>query len=275
MSREGCGKAFVTDCDGTIVHYSATEDVDALVALPPSASGMRGFVHRTNILLIEEISSKAEVICCSGMRMDTMLGRYSYFPTIKYWICENGGRIFRRRNEVDDGTDVGLVEDNDWLSYSKVPEHLDELERFAGLLQSQGFVVDREGYSSMFRVKGKDLERVIPQIPSNLKYTFNLGHLDVYLPRCGKRAAIQWLLARVHPLDQRYLFMGDDDNDIEAATQAETAFICIPCSLKMREWVDGMQVSGREVIVPPENLQHHSATTYLLQSVQQHLTRIS
>jgi hydroxymethylpyrimidine pyrophosphatase-like HAD family hydrolase len=282
MIRDANSLSFVMDCDNTIVHYtSASIDVDEsdgneLIALPASASGMRGFLHPTNSMLIQEISRSVDVICCSGMRMSTMLSRYQYFPMIKYWICENGGRIFHWKRESEGliEVDYGLVEDADWLEYSRRPEDLEALDRFAEELRSRDCLVDRQGYASMIRIKGKALEQLIAMVPASLKYTFNLGHLDVFLPRSGKQAAIQWLLAKIHPEDPRYLFMGDDDNDIEAAAQAEIAFICMPCSSAMRRWIEeeASKRPERRVVIPNASLQHHAATTSLLRSVLDSLT---
>lgn len=91
---------FVTDCDNTLLHYDTDVSVAAnidLIQLPASAgSGISGYISTQSIDLLHQISNFTTIICSSGMRAATMRQRAPYLPFIKYWICENGGRIFRR-----------------------------------------------------------------------------------------------------------------------------------------------------------------------------------
>ena len=104
--------AFVTDMDGTLVHYNETVEarVADIVKLPVSSSGKMGLVSRTTLNLLDDVAAAgAVVVCASGMRVATMRTRQPHFPAVQFWICENGGRIFERTAE---GT--GLNELLDW-----------------------------------------------------------------------------------------------------------------------------------------------------------------
>jgi hypothetical protein len=131
------------------------------------------------------------------------------------------------------------------------------LDDFSSTLTDEGWTVDDSDYFTMVRIKGKGVESLVGRVPIELTYTFNLGYLDVQLPGCGKLAATRWISSRIRmaletttlpssssssssaPLDEgAYLFMGDDDNDVEIAASAREAFVTEPCSAVMRRFVE-------------------------------------
>jgi hydroxymethylpyrimidine pyrophosphatase-like HAD family hydrolase len=237
---------FVTDCDKTLVHYETNGKDTELLKLPASSgSGQVATVSRSTLKLLDDISEEGTtIICASGMRASTLMQREPFFPSIKYWACENGGRIFRRVDGVQE-----LVELDEWRDHIlSNREAVEALEGFSKELATEGWKVDTNGYATMFRVKGKDVDSILNRIPPVLEYTFNLGHLDIQLPGCGKLPAVQWLIKTViadgkdkvatPEIKAPYLFMGDDDNDIPAADAAEVAYITMPCSAAMQEYIN-------------------------------------
>ena len=248
---------FVTDCDNTLVHYESspsssstiTEEL-VLYALPASSgSGKIATVSSKTIELLDQIGELGTtIICATGMRASTMHQRAPYFPSIHYFAVENGGRVFQRHERG--GIPVEL---NEWrqriLHDGKAKELLDV---FASMLTSEGWAVDTNDYHTMVRIKGKDVESLVSRIPQGLTHTFNLGYLDVQLPGCSKLAATQWIIAQLNhrrvtasspPVvvtedDHAFLFMGDDDNDVEIAASSREAFIAQPCSAAMQSFVD-------------------------------------
>lgn len=156
------------------------------------------------------------------------------------------------------------------------------LESVATRLATGGWQVDRRGYRYMIRVnvKGKSTEEVQSGILAHLDtkylaYTFNLGHLDIHIVGCGKYPSVRWLLSHltsdtlttstvvpeVESLVQaqvdkestekfvnrhsgKYVFMGDDTNDIEIASHATLACIVTPCSDEMQSWLDSLAIES-------------------------------
>lgn len=276
---------FVTDCDNTLVHYAdkatAAETITSmqtasdLIDLPPSSgSGKLAIVSRLTIQLLNEIEIEITkqngfIICATGMRPSTMYQRQSLFPSIKYWACENGGRIFYR--EIEGSPPIEIKAYSEGVLQRSTTCRSD-LEEFAELLKNEGWHVDSNGYLTMVRVKGEGLDQIVSRIPSTLSHTFNLGYLDIQIKGCGKLNAVKWILKNClskthqqiqnldskisdfssndndnHPQSQEscdlpllpsFLFMGDDDNDIEISRAAASAYITKPCSTAMQKYID-------------------------------------
>ena len=305
---------FVTDCDGTLVHYDTKVDPlegQGIVTLPKSSSGKIGIVSQKTLELIEEIAkshtngndneSNIVVTCASGMRTATMLQRQPYFPSIKYWITENGGRIFQVKhnnsndsssnNNNDNNNDSeGVVEEiQEW---KKIAENDHEsriaMSKFINEVnQIEGLMIDKEGYSYMVRIKknknysssgsastsSKDapdlLEHVSSLVPSSLKVTWNLGYLDVCYPHSGKLNAVKWLIKYQQQQSQNngdsgssgssssggssssndegsddgseFIYMGDDDNDVEIGRHAQLLLVARPYSKAMNGLIDAYE----------------------------------
>lgn len=230
---------FVTDCDNTIVHYdSGSSPTSSLVQLPASSgSGRSGFISSSTLEKLDEISKYVPIVCASGMRAATMMQRAPFIPHVSYWICENGGRIF----VVENGE---IHEVFEWKAEyelehgERIKDMLHALKIFSEILDAEGWTVDARGYDTMVRIRGENVEALVPRIPSGLSFTFNLGHLDIQLPGISKLIATRWLISRFYPQSSGdFYFMGDDTNDIEIAAVAKRAFIAMPCSEKMQEWV--------------------------------------
>jgi hydroxymethylpyrimidine pyrophosphatase-like HAD family hydrolase len=244
---------FVTDCDKTLVHYDVTDEEIRdipLTLFPASAKSKRvGAVSLLTSTLLQEISSLSEgVICASGMRSSTMLQRQTYFPFINYWICENGGRIYRRKDEKT------VVEVPEWHEYLETHHNLlksmQSLASFATRLRAESnqWIIDTTDYVTMVRIhvaelSQKEIDTLLLLANSfNLHYTYNLDFLDVYVPGSGKQSAVSWLLnylgsSSAFPTSASYYFMGDDTNDIESAEAAVGAAFVQPCSVAVSRWM--------------------------------------
>jgi hypothetical protein len=186
---------------------------------------------------------------------------------IMFWICENGGRVFKTSDDKS-----SMVELNDYTQYVNdmvTSSQWHALDAFATELENDDrYRVDRKGYHTSFRVSisngkvekagtyvgnGSDdddddaaalLTRLCERVPKELVYTFNLNYLDVQVPGLGKRNSINWLVREYGSADDDYVFFGDDDNDIDAAAGALEAFIANPRSRGMQQWLDG-SIVGR------------------------------
>lgn len=266
---------FLTDCDGTLVHYEGerihdsetlpSSAADEIITLPASAgSGSIGSVSRKTLDLLASIAAKGSVIVCvSGMRAETMRQRAPFFPSVHYWICENGGRIFHQSDTMH--------ELEDWQVASMNEEGLRELARLKEQLRARGLHVDDRGYRTMIRVKGSSQESLGP-LSASLSVTGNLGHVDVQVAGLGKLAAGRWLLRRLE-LGPDFLFMGDDDNDVEALEASVGAFVCSPCSAGVRGWVDKNKHRSSGLVSLAHPLLGHRATEHLLCLVLSKLER--
>ena len=245
----------VTDCDKTLVHYEQYDRSDSsLTAMPPSSGSKRvGWISNKSLNLLQKLSELTTIICVSGMRYSTMIQRQPYFPFIKYWICDNGGQIF----EVsEDGKLHKIMEWDDYSIANGKAAKLTVLDSYAANLLDLGWTVDREGYDTMIRVKPPasmdetTLNHILSNLPNELRYTYNLGYLDIYLSGYGKHAAVSWLIDRLSTTtvttstdttpspSLSYYFLGDDTNDIEIASHAQIASIVTPCSIPMRSWLN-------------------------------------
>ena len=253
---------FVSDFDGTIAHYEKYDyqNQSEIIPLPASSgSGKVALVSSKILNLLAEISYRLEntgMICASGQRVSTMMQRSKYFPFFNYWISENGGRI--HSNSLEEMSEWTEFVESDHISRQALETLVSEVER----LQLPEIKIDRTGYFSMVRFKADEhdsLRVILSMIPSTLKYTFNLGYLDVQLPRSGKLQAVRWL---INTLEKRkgstsntnlpFIYMGDDDNDIEIAGAAYLAFIAHPCSPAMKAFMEGLQqnLMGNEKVTP-------------------------
>ena len=244
---------FVTDCDGTLCHYPSIHGRNEttepflssgqVISLPASAgSGVVALTSDRILNLLREIrDSSTAVVCASGMRRSTALQRLPYFSSIDWWILENGGLVFKR------GEGNSLIEVREWREMTHTAQGEQDMKSFAALASSEGYKVDAS-YETMLRVKGRDLQALLPHIPLTLEYTFNLGHLDIMFANTGKLRAIHWLLSHLssqgnmakdgHTDSERFIFMGDDDNDVGAMLAAERGFVAMPCSNAMQVAVD-------------------------------------
>lgn len=254
---------FVTDFDKTIAFYKVSSvSLSSIVALPASSSGMRGYLSKETIQIFEELGNFHPIICASGMREATMRSRQPFLPMIRYWICENGGKIFEWRKHLSEPVLEEIEEWRDYLLSDGVGSKA-LLEEFKGFVRqrycsdtSSPLKIDDEGYSFLFRVKAKSrsskecvmaLREVVSQISPSLSYSYNLGFLDIHLPRCTKYSAVKWLLQHHFNLGdvpneevKPFIFMGDDDNDVEIATHARLAMIVKDRSPLMEEFVQNI-----------------------------------
>jgi hypothetical protein len=94
-------KIIFSDIDGSLVHYekndtnNGKEDKDTILALPPSATGMKGIISFQTLALCRELRTKGvKLVLVSGMRTSTLLNRLPYLPKADAYCTEAGGRIF-------------------------------------------------------------------------------------------------------------------------------------------------------------------------------------
>ena len=173
-----------------------------------------------------------------------MRQRQPFLPFFDYWISENGGRI-HGSVAVSSGDGVELSEITEWTEFldaDKISKNaLESFNTALEALELSDVNIDRKGYYSMIRIKAsqESLEKIVDMIPSSLKYTSNLGYLDVQLRRSGKLQAVHWLLSRIEKRRNEdgytgelppFIFMGDDDNDVEIARESTHSLIAKPCS---------------------------------------------
>lgn len=241
---------FATDCDGTLCHYGplpydGNSTTNSLIELPASSgSGAVAFISKHTQELLEEIGTLTITACVSGMRRSTCLQRLPYLPGIQYWLLENGGLLLRRDEHG------ALEEIPGWRESKLTPAAVVDMAQTAELARSRGLKVD-DRYETMLRVKGDEdeLRTFSALLPASLGCTFNLGHLDIMYAGVGKLQALQWLLG-----ERAFLYMGDDDNDIEALRTAETGFVVTPCSPAVREELRSWQGPRAPVEVPLEGV---------------------
>uniref|UniRef100_A0A7S3KXL4 Sucrose phosphatase-like domain-containing protein n=1 Tax=Amphora coffeiformis TaxID=265554 RepID=A0A7S3KXL4_9STRA len=151
-------KCVFSDVDGTLVHYPENlPDDDFIVALPPSATGMRAIISSGTLQKCHDIrKSGRKLVLVSGMRTSTLLTRIPYLPRADAYCSEAGGRIFYPTDDTsgfcvepqpfkgatyDDLKPFGLTEDTEWRKTMEKPAGLDgfagqELMNFAKGSQS-------------------------------------------------------------------------------------------------------------------------------------------
>jgi len=247
-----------SDMDKTLAFYDndTQQEGRTVVALPASSgTGKVGYVGVKTLDLLAEIESvlPQRLVCVSGQRAATMLQRQAFFPMIKYWLCENGGRLFVRDN--DDPTllreDASFAERLFHAAHSAPASFSDAcraLEDFGRELEKKrGAVVDTKGYATMLRVKlaAGDDDFSPQDLPAALSCTHNLGFLDVTLRGIDKASAIALLIAEKRSVGDdspsEYLYFGDDDNDVGAAAASCEAYIAHEHSAAMRAWLRGQR----------------------------------
>lgn len=279
---------FAHDCDKTVVYYDDPSEAPEmkLRALPASATGKVGFVAEETLEELSRIAEEVPVICVSGARASTMKTRQSMFPMVSYWICENGGRVFKTSENGKE-----MIEDEDYVAYVRqltTNEQWSALDSFARDLEQEGWKVDRNGYETMMRVsRGADMdedstkvEDLVPRIPDALTHTYNLGYLDVQVPGLGKMRSVKWLCNKIAAgKTSEYVFFGDDDNDVEAASESLEAFVANPRSEAMQSWIeDAGQRSERRrplaITTPPAERKSHAGAVFLLQQVRAAIDRL-
>ncbi|KAL3907718.1 MAG: hypothetical protein SGILL_008759 [Bacillariaceae sp.] len=119
-------KVVFSDVDGALIHYPPTDVVDdvadgnnsnndnAILALPPSATGMRGIVSSKTLRICRDLrqqrNGNTKLVLVSGMRTSTLLNRLPFLPRADAYCTEAGGRIFypspveeKSDDENDDG----------------------------------------------------------------------------------------------------------------------------------------------------------------------------
>ena len=145
-----------------------------------------------------------------------------------------------------DGYDDKTIEDRRGLLWD-----------FARTLQSQGFVLDFKGYSTCFRVNRKQQNNAVVDDakfsslmkqtpPEGLETSVNLGCVDFYPQRSGKRNACHYLATKFAAngddddlLSKSAVCICDDDNDLEMAMACNHAFIPAITSESMKQTING------------------------------------
>jgi hypothetical protein len=105
-------KIIFTDVDGALIHYpppphqddddvatattTTAEAADNILALPPSATGMKGIISHDTLRRCRDLRKAhgLQLVLVSGMRTSTLLNRLPYLPRADAYCTEAGGRIF-------------------------------------------------------------------------------------------------------------------------------------------------------------------------------------
>ena len=264
----------------------------SLITKKPSSS-----LSMESLVLLDEISLRATVLCASISNVLSMQSQQKSFPMVDWWILEQGGRIFSR--QLDSSGNHIVAEDLSYLAHTKAIVYDKDwaaLSAFEGELRAEGgaFEVDSTGYDSMFIVRERWIGLEIPRmshcadanvddkslssidnggdsdgnnenrseapictstagvdahtltlkalegrIPPSLTYTYNNNALIIQVRGLGKLAGIEWLTKKLandggYPA---FLYMGDDDNDVDAASKASHAYLSPPKGKKMLSFV--------------------------------------
>ena len=218
-----------------------TNEPYELLELPESSSGSRGFIGLNALRLYRRIRDEGLLlVVISGCRYSTLLERLPFIPEADVYACESGGRIFYNERGL-------LLEDLAWRR--NMAEQVKELERckaafkdrFPAEMEGGSIKLDDRSYTTAFRVRrvdalvpvgGRDMEhksgkrftrRVREWVEEGwagvLHTTTNLGCVDVYPARSGKKNAAAYIADRMGgwELGRHAAFLCDDDNDIELA----------------------------------------------------------
>jgi hydroxymethylpyrimidine pyrophosphatase-like HAD family hydrolase len=235
----GPGVVF-SDIDGTLCFHEGTHGVRAagrtadgqvLVVAPGagrryqaydvSTSRYRAFLGAETRRLCHRVRERHELVGVTGARPATIRARAEFFDFFDAVIAESGGAIL----------DSDFEPDQEW-SASLDPERrfLPEVEE---RLRAEGWALDVQGRTSAIRVRRADnphktrgefeLLRQGLELPSALRKTSNLGHLDIILAGAGKGNAVRHLMASRG--DARSVAIGDDVNDLEFLELAGTAYV--------------------------------------------------
>lgn len=235
-----------SDIDGTLVHYEdhqlAEVDPDNLLLLPRSSTGLQGVISKNTLDKIAALRSAGIVfVLVSGARTTTIMARLPFLPASDAYVTENGGIIFHPDGKLQ--TALRWRTDKEWREQHTAvlgPSDQDgaaamgrdgPLWDWARKLQSDGWKLDTQGYSTNFRVRpgpnrsAEQLDEVIAQAPAGIKCTYNLGVADFYPESSGKATAAQYLMKRFGAAAKDCVFLCDDDNDMELAGIVGQAFL--------------------------------------------------
>lgn len=97
-------KIIFSDIDGSLIHYpkhfdetqQQLDDDNKILALPPSATGMRGIISSKTLATCRDLRIKkgVKLVLVTGARTSTLLNRLPYLPKADAYCTEAGGRIF-------------------------------------------------------------------------------------------------------------------------------------------------------------------------------------
>jgi len=228
------------------LHFeSAVGGVLAVRPLPPSSTGLQGYISERTLKLVAELRRLGHVfVLISGARSTTIFERLPFLPAADAYVMENGGRIFFPVSEGHALTAAPIIEDTEWRSVhaaagpaaqeSAPPsQRSGELWDLYRSLEQDGWACDARSYSTNFRISlsksatktEADLQAVTQNLPPTLASSFNLGVADIYPATSGKDLAAQYLMRKFGLDPQRSVSMGDDDNDLALAAAVRHTYI--------------------------------------------------
>mmetsp|Transcript_114185 Transcript_114185/g.333823 ORF Transcript_114185/g.333823 Transcript_114185/m.333823 type:complete len:342 (-) Transcript_114185:133-1158(-) len=260
--RDGRQVVF-SDVDGTLVHLardlqslgSFTEDglhfsssdggVIAVRALPPSSTGLQGYISERTLELVAELRLSGHLfVLISGARSTTIFERLPFLPAADAYVTENGGRIFFPVEAAGAPTAAPIMEDEEWRSLhaaagpaaqGSVPpaERSGELWDLYRSMKQDGWECDANRYSTSFRVglsksaakTAADLQAITEGLPATLAASCNLGAADIYPATSGKDMAAQYLMRKFGVGPEATVSMGDDDNDLALAAIVRHTYV--------------------------------------------------
>lgn len=174
-------------------------------------------------VLLDAVSSIAEVYVVTGARKATIEKRYDFFDFADGFIIENGGVILDKDLEVDEEWEALLTEE------------LALLKEMRRKLKYDGLDLDVKGRNAMIRVRrdqnehlsDEQFERVYEdlrvQVPVGLKVIRNLGHIDILPEKAGKEGAVKYVMEKNGI--EKSIGIGDDINDIGFLSIVDQPFI--------------------------------------------------
>lgn len=162
-------KIIFSDVDGALIHYpkknedyelSCATDDNRILALPPSATGMRGIVSSKTLAACRDLRQAGTLlVLVSGMRTSTLLSRLPYLPVADAYCTEAGGRIFYPSEPLEDD-DVFDGEEDDDETDSPFPFQQATPLEFSGSqaadLKAFGLREDVDWRNRMEEAAGKD-----------------------------------------------------------------------------------------------------------------------
>jgi len=150
---------------------------------------------------------------------------------------------------------------------------------FARKLVKMGWVIDYSGYGTCFRVhRGKQLHKAkqskeifdveLPNLkPAGLACSTNLGCVDFYPDRSGKKNCCEFVAAKfgAESLSESCVCLCDDDNDLEMAGACRRAFIPSVASESMSDAIN--KSPDRLILTCNTNITETDATDAALRMV--------
>jgi len=210
LSASNVPRIIFSDIDGSLVHYPKKNDLlsheeddgtedNMILALPPSATGMRGIISSKTLSACRDLRTEGVVlVLVSGMRTSTLFNRLPYLPRADLYVTEAGGRIFYPTSDDDDNDVVNSFFQYAPLEYSGARE--EDLELF-GLREDMTWRTSlEEGGAGTEAYIGNEVDSNRCDGAENeeeclIDYEFSVGFPEEEVPVAGRSGSL-WEYAR-------------------------------------------------------------------------------